>query len=215
MATVRFSKELTDAIIGNARATFANQINAAQVFTPESVTGDEIYFATFGPHATIMEQLPEDYFDMATDVRIRSVRFTAQNMIAIDKTFAFTKPRRWPHSIGKLNPILRPSESYGGGFNTTDDPFWQNLYAEAKAWNDKRIAIIKRRDEFVDAVKKVIEAHITLAPALKMWPPLWDLIPENYRNRHRQVVERTKQEVEVNVDLNRMTVLAAQAKLSR
>lgn len=215
MATVRFSQELKDAILGNARATFSNQINAAQVFTPESVTGDEIYFATFGAHATIMEQLPEVYFDMATEVRIRHVRFTTPDLIAIDKTFAFTKPRRWPHSIGKLNPILRPSESYGGGFNTTDDPFWQNLYAEAKAWNDKRIAIIKRRDEFVASVKQVVEAHITLAPALKMWPPLWDLIPENYRNRHRLVVERTKQEVEVNVDLNRMTVLAAQAKLSR
>lgn len=210
MATVRFSQELKDAILGNARGTFSNQIHAAQVFNPESVTGDEIYFATFGAHATIMEQLPEAYFDMATDVRIRRVK-----EIPIDKTFAFTKPRRWPHSIGKLNPILRPTESYGGGFNTTDDPFWQNLYAEAKAWNDKRIAIIKRRDEFVESVKQVIEAHITLAPALKMWPPLWDLIPENYRNRHRQVVERTKQEVEVNVDLNRMTVLAAQAKLSR
>lgn len=215
MATVRFSQELKDAIIGNARTTFSNQINAAQVFTPESVTGDQIYFAAFGDHAALMEQLPEDYFDMATDVRIRQVRIPATGFIAIDRTFPLSMPRRWPHSIGKLNPILRPSESYGGGYITTDHPFWQALHDEATAWDAKRRNIIKRRDEFVDAVKKVIDAHVTLAPALKMWPPLWDLVPENYRNRHRQVVERTKQEVEVNVDLNRLTVLATQAKLSR
>ena len=210
MATVRFSQELKDAILSSAKATFSNQINAAQVFSPESVTGDEIYFAAFGAYATIMEQLPQIYFEAQSEVRIRRV-----GGISIDKSFPFTEHRRWPYNVGKLNRILRPTELYGGGFNTTDDPFWQNLHAEAKAWNDKRIAIIKRRDEFVDSVKRVIEAHITLAPALKMWPPLWDLIPENYRNRHRQVVERTKQEVEVNVDLNRLTALATQAKFQR
>lgn len=210
MATVRFSKELTDAIIGNARGSFTNQIHAAQQFNPTSVTGDEIYFATFGAQVQIMEQLPEVYFDMSTEVRIRRIK-----EIPIDKSFPFTKPRRWPHSIGKLNDLLRPSESYGGGFVTTDHAFWQNLYEETKAWNDKRIAIVKRQQEFVESVNKVITAHVTLAPALKMWPPLWDLIPENYRNRHRQVVERNKQEVEVDVDLNRLTALATQAKFQR
>jgi hypothetical protein len=210
MATVRFSQELKDAIIGNAKTSFASQVHAAQIFEPKSVTGDQIYYAVFGDFVPIMEQLPEAFFDMATEVRIRQIQG-----VAIDKMFAFSGPRRWPHSIGRLHPILRPSESYGGGYIATNHPFWQDLQLETKAWNDKRLAAIKRRDEFVASVKQVIEAHITLAPALKMWPPLWDLVPENYRNRHRQVTERNKSEVEVNVDFNRLTALATQAKLSR
>jgi hypothetical protein len=61
-------------------------------------------------------------------------------------------------------------------------------------------------------VKKVIEAYTTLAPALKAWPPLWELIPENYKNKHRQVVEREKKEVKLDVDINKLTALSTAAK---
>jgi len=61
----------------------------------------------------------------------------------------------------------------------------------------------------------VIEAHATLAPALKMWQPLWDLIPEEYKDRHRQVVEREKKDVKVDVDLTALTAQVAFHKMTR
>jgi len=48
-----------------------------------------------------------------------------------------------------------------------------------------------------------------------MWPPLWDLIPEEYKDRHRQVVEREKKEVVVNVDLGTLTATVVAHKLTR
>jgi len=48
-----------------------------------------------------------------------------------------------------------------------------------------------------------------------MWQPLWDLIPEEYKERHRQVVEREKKEVKVDVDLTALTAQVAFHKMTR
>jgi hypothetical protein len=61
-------------------------------------------------------------------------------------------------------------------------------------------------------VKKVTEAYSTLAPALKAWPPLWDLIPEDVKNTHRKIVERTKNDVVLDVDIGKLTALSTAAK---
>jgi hypothetical protein len=68
---------------------------------------------------------------------------------------------------------------------------------------------------FVEQVKKIINAHATLAPALKLWQPLWDLIPEDYKERHRKVVERTKSDTQVDVDLGSLTATVVAHKLTR
>ena len=65
-------------------------------------------------------------------------------------------------------------------------------------------------------VKKIIGMHTTLGPALKAWPPLWDLVPEGTKNRHRKVVERVKPEVaEVEVDLTALTGTITAAKFAK
>ena len=91
-------------------------------------------------------------------------------------------------------------------------------YAHIKQQLDDYVSGVKalegQRDEFVAGVKKVVEAHSTLAPALKAWPPLWDLVPEEYRERHRKVVERTKPEAgEIDVDLSKLTATVAVHKM--
>ena len=46
-----------------------------------------------------------------------------------------------------------------------------------------------------------------------MWPPLWDLVPESYKDRHREIKEREKKEVSVNVDLGAMTAAVVANKI--
>lgn len=210
MATVRFSKELCEQILQNAKASFARQVDELSSFQTTSLSGDEIYYATLGAHHTIMDQLPMEYFQVIDTIRIRSVAG-----INIDTTFQLSGKRRWPYHIAKDNAVLREYEGYGGGYVASTDAFWLPLTNEAKAWMNKRNAVIAKRNEFADSVKRVISAYSTLAPALKAWPPLWDLIPENYKEKHREVVEREKREVEVSVDLTRLTALATQAKFHR
>jgi hypothetical protein len=61
-------------------------------------------------------------------------------------------------------------------------------------------------------VTKVIEAHATLAPALKVWPPLWELIPDEYKDRHREIKVQGKKEVTIDVDLGKLTAMSTAAK---
>ena len=48
-----------------------------------------------------------------------------------------------------------------------------------------------------------------------MWQPLWDLIPEEYKERHRKIVERTKTDTQVDVDLGSLTATVVAHKLTR
>ena len=92
---------------------------------------------------------------------------------------------------------------------------YEDIKAEAIAYMDRVKVLRERQTAFVEQVKKIINAHATLAPALKMWQPLWDLIPEEYKERHRKVVERTKNEVTVDVDLGSLTAAVVAHKLTR
>jgi hypothetical protein len=66
-------------------------------------------------------------------------------------------------------------------------------------------------------VKAVITSYSTLAPALKAWPPLWDLLGEDVKDKHREVVEREKRDpaaaISGSVDLDRLTALASLSKM--
>ena len=61
-------------------------------------------------------------------------------------------------------------------------------------------------------VSKVCDAYSTLAPALKAWPPLWDLIPEDVKDKHREIKERVKSEAVLSVDIGKLTALSTTAK---
>lgn len=214
MATVRFSKELCDAIVAAANRSFEKRIQELSVFNPTSVTADLIYETTFGEHIATMKSLPVGYMQTTRKFHIINL-----GTMRINKEFAFTAERPWPFHITNNN-VLRPYNGYSSlAFShdaVADHPVWQPLIQEANTWSMRLKAESAKRDEFVKAVKEIIGAYSTLAPALKAWPPLWDLIPENYKDKHREVVDREKKPgASLNVDLNRLTALAAQAKFQR
>ena len=95
------------------------------------------------------------------------------------------------------------------------DPVVQELVTLIKTRQAAINEAVKRRDEFTASVKQVINAHSTLAPALKLWPPLWDLLSEDVKNKHREVTERSAKATAetVGVDLNRLTALASLSKM--
>ena len=58
--------------------------------------------------------------------------------------------------------------------------------------------------------------YSTLAPALKAWPALWDLLDEDTKERHKKIVERKKKDTDdIGVDLNSMTAAVTFSKLTR
>ncbi len=114
-----------------------------------------------------------------------------------------------------LNRFLKKPSGLGPWtWNNLRTGTYQILFMRVPKWAAINEAV-KRRDEFTASVKQVINAHATLAPALKMWPPLWDLLSEDVKNKHREVTERSAKATAetVGVDLNRLTALASLSKM--
>lgn len=209
MATVRFSQELIDAILKNAGNKMHKPIEDAHNDV-DPVWGTRIYNILFGEYQANIQKLPRFFFTYTDKINIRGVGEINCN-IPFKFATALPYPTVFPdmqHAKGgerwncDIDLLIRP-----------DSPF-QEFYELVNIRNTKIIKARERQTEFIAMVRKVIEAHATLAPALKMWSPLWDLIPEGYKERHRQVVEKFKSEVPVvDVDFSKMTAMATAAKL--
>lgn len=81
-------------------------------------------------------------------------------------------------------------------------------------YTQKLIKASQERHLFVGSVTKIVNAHNTLAAALRAWPPLWDFVPEDTKDKHREVKEKVRKEAVVcDVDLDRLTSVAVTRKL--
>lgn len=207
MATVRITKELTEAIQRNARAKFADRIKAAEDAAPKGTKwGDYIYDKLFGQYVPIMDHLPAEFFHARDSITVSRIGGQSVNL-----KFGLSSARRWPASF----PASLPAESiWSGMVALKDDLIWGELHAEVTAWRTKCHTIREQAREFVEGVSKILTSYSTLAPALKAWPPLWELVPEYTKNKHKEITERRKPEkVAPNVDVNRLTAVLTASKL--
>lgn len=207
MATVRITKELVEDVRAIARRKFDNRIKAAEESAPNTPKwGDYIYETLFKDHIHIMEQLPKNYFKVKEDIRV--VRIAGQ---ICNLNFTFSRARPWPFYISTTE--LAETSNYDG-IELHNNLAWGELYAEFLAWKDKCAAVRKEAQDFVEGVDKVLSSFSTLSPALKAWPPLWELLPERTKDKHKEIVERKKPEREApSVDINRLTAVMAASKL--
>lgn len=182
MATVRITKELTNDIITAAKAKFRDSIKKAEDSRPDHHWGDYIYDAIYGEYAPIMAQLPAGFIHATNRMLIRKV-----GPHSIDLYFEFSAPKLWP---GTLPPEAPAENHYSQALVLDHSPVWNDLRDEVKAWKDRCEAARKRAQEFTEGVSKVLENFSTLAPALKEWPPLWELVPDWAKNKHKEITEK-------------------------
>ena len=207
MATVRFSKELKYDIIANARKLFEKQQVTAQENRPSHEWGDKIYNTLFGAHVPALNNVPAYFLRQAETIKVYNVRGTACLL-----EFNLSAKRPFPIEFPDM-PLAKKSGYYGEDITLKDVAEWEELQADVVRWRNGIKAVVEKRNQFVEQVTKIINAHATLAPALKMWQPLWDLIPESYKERHCKVVE--KKEVDIDVDLSAMTAAVVAHKITR
>lgn len=210
MATVRFSQEFKDAIIKNANAVFEKQVAKAREATNPS-WGDRVYYIAFEQFAPQLNAVPpeflrfEDSFELKCNYEAgRSVSFAVK----------LTTPRVFPRSGIPSGANITSTSSYSLGYEINREHYAE-IIEEIATWQRGINEAVARQQEFVKQVKQIIEAHATLAPALKMWPALWDLVPEEYKNKHREVKVREKKEVEVDVNLGALTAAVTFNKITR
>jgi hypothetical protein len=211
MAVVRFSDELKKAVTDNAKALFSNRISAAYKASPP--IADEVADLVYAQFMPAINTLPKEFLQWSNRVEIR----VPYNTSSIEVSYQAAREYPKPNNRIKLDDDAIMDSMFSISLKLPDTPKYKTYIEQIAVWHEGVKALEKQRDEFVDGVKKVIEAHTTLAPALKAWPPLWDLVPETFRERHRKVVERTKpaSTAELDVDLTSLTAAVTIAKITR
>ena len=207
MATVRFSDELKTEIISNAKALFSKRLQAYHDNPP--AVGDEVADRIFKDFMPVVAQLPKQFLSWTDELSIDAI-----NGRTYGKRFKLSK--QVPKPNGDMTVAnAKMYDRYRLDVKLIGDE-WSDIQAQLDAWISNMAAVEQERDAFVEGVKKIIGMHTTLGPALKAWPPLWDLVPEGTKNRHRKVVERVKPEVaEVDVDLTALTGTITAAKFAK
>ena len=230
MATVRFSDTLKRDILRNARDVFKKRIEDYINAHPVNTSGwaDRIYDTLVDTSlqqklATIPKEWLEidEYltcridFDNAERYKDFNLGKTPEHL---NKSLKYSKPRPRPMSRNKNVETDKVYNILVGGYaldwNDTDFKWLRDEYIKIH----KPICNIKAEErEFIEGVKKVIESHSTLARALKKWEGLWDLLPDEAKERHKRVVERYESEpvedTTKDVDFDKLTASIVTSKI--
>jgi hypothetical protein len=130
-----------------------------------------------------------------------------------DVTLEFSKPMRWPSGFDNAGTGFKMA--WRGGSADYNDSRWAWLIPEFKEYTRKIFEQESKQASFIEGIDKLMVTYSTLAPALKAFPALWDLVDEETKERHKKVVERKSKSVELDVDLNSLTAAVTFSKLTR
>ncbi len=207
MATVRFSKELCDRIEKEARNKMQPAVDRAKAAAPSNDWGQRIYDTLFRVVIPAVNAVPLEWMNITKSFSVEKV-----GSLNTSLRFEFHTDKPWPRVFVASHLAAACTNYNSTRLELSADPVWDEFAVEVQEYMRKVSEAELRRNEFTTMVSKVIQTHSTLAPALKMWPALWDLIPEDVKNKHREIKERTKNEVVLDVDLNKLTSMATAAK---
>lgn len=225
MATVRFSGELKDAILKNADKTFDSRATAAAI-VPEPLLDsqgwlDHIYDTAFAKHLAHLNALPASFLIPQKELRLEEMWLDGQR-VKVDVTLQFANVRGMPKSLGKsskyqlayLSDWSQDRIKYECRRENVKDVAMFDAFAERER---KMRVIDDERKQFRDSVAKLIKEFVTLSPALKAWPPLWDLLPDETKQKHKEISETKRGSTAdlSGLDLNTMTANVVVAKITK
>lgn len=210
MSTVRMTTSVTQDIIGIARGKMQPAVDIAANSKPDASWGQFIYDTLWGNEIDIAKQLPSYWFTVVDKIRIQEVAGCRCYM-----TFQLKNPQPWPVYFPNNHPLASSPHSDGDFLTLNHDFVWSELHAVMVAYQNRLNEARQRQTEFTTMVSTLLGTYNTLAPALKAWPPLWELLPADIQRKHEEVtVSRGKREAAVpaSVDLNRLTAISTALK---
>ena len=234
MATVRISVALKDAVYGRINRLESEGMDMAwkPLSQPDNafITSllDRLYPAELKAQ---LHALPDEFKMRINVLRLRvsaNGRFFAYDLDGIPHDIYMPLKRMDFYPLGYT--IYSGANSYSLSpearlevlsHDAVPEPIENDVYADvrklAETCSDKALRNMAQFEAVRDAVHKVLSAHTTLAPALKVMPTLWELLPDEIKDRHKQITERkkTKETVELDEDVMRKATAALTAvKLS-
>lgn len=213
MATVRFSGELIDSIKSNAHSTFDLRMKKAAEI--DEAIADRIYDHAFKDYYAKMSALPREFFEQYDAFVIQSFG-TVTPHVQVRFSSSRPLPKAYPPNFKLAAGWNSSNVRYNVDSNDPVDVELERYFIEREQ-NIK--AVVEQRNKFVEGVLQVCGSFTTLAPALKAWPPLWDLIPQATKNRHLEVTERKsaadKKDALNEINLGSLTATVVASKLVR
>ena len=224
MATVRFSDKLKDEIERKAEDVFKEKITEAKVNKPVTWNADYLYNTIFSKdRRDKMSALPSNYMETQKNISLsgfydvpreeedkhRGDYWSTHDQVRFDFSIPKPMPHKSDHPDWKKN-WRSMSLKY-------DTPRFAAIQAEWETWVQGVVAIKAKQKEFVKGVNQVTHTYATLAPALKAFPALWDLVPEQYRERHLEISTRKKGSPSElgDLDVDALTSVVTLSKLTR
>ena len=227
MGTVRFSDSLKQDILSNARDMFSAEKEKAHA-SFSSGWGDRLYDSMFSAQVQAqMKACPDWCFETKTGLQLRGFTNAPKDVWQTGETtvdtwkseseiqLAFALPRRWPAKYDNAKTNFK--QDWRNALIDYQDTRYDWLKPEWKKYTQAIFNAQVKQDEFIAGVQRIMDSYSTLAPALKAWQPLWDLVPNEAKDRHKKIVERpkTKEAEELGIDLNSMTAAVTFNKLTR
>lgn len=208
MATVVISDRIVNQVRHAVSLLYKEKIEAAEV-TP-SHWGTMFYEAAIpGELLEKMKALPKSYFyKFPNRVLVYSHGMSLSVYINGDNESITPIIFDWEVNGCKGNPTSVEIN--------TNDPRWEGFIQEYKEWRDKKQAAYDEREQAVKNAITILRTWRTLAPALKAWPPLWELLDQSTKDRHLQKVEKQtrKRELPDMVGLGNLTTRVVAKRLT-
>ena len=215
MATVRFSNELRGSILRRAEALFTKRITDINMNVVHEDVYKRVVAPVLEPIAEKAKEIPEPFFSFTKETTVY-VRHPQHGNFRRD----YTLPTETvcPKKLYVVHPGLKLDSGYRDmtahiSFDTLPEDLREHADAQCTALYTLR----NEAKNFRSSVDKLINHYATLAPALKEWPPLWDLLDSSVQNRHKEVSEKRKRssaKEELDLSLDRMTGTVVANKLS-
>jgi hypothetical protein len=219
MSTVRISGYLKDTVKSNIDKIFEKRINKAKE-NYDTKWGqrivDNLYPADL---QTALNALHKDWFEVNHDLTLSSfynMKLSEEYRYGLEFSNLFIKEYRRPHEydVCKIEGVRF---NYRNEVHLdANNPKWDWIKAEWIKYNEAIIELKKKRNEYQEKVMSILNAYKTLSPCLKVWQGLYDLLPEEIQDKHREVKEKrtvTKAE-DLNIDTDSLSSTLITSKLT-
>jgi hypothetical protein len=220
MAVVRMSLKLIDDIATNSGNMFTARRERLLANGPE--LGDKLYDIAMEPYREHMEALPPEFFEKYDYVHVAGYQHGSTSLrYDVMLKHKFSKPRPFPYKFPD-GARLTFSNSYHKSYVLVGE-CWEDYHNTFMEWQDKVKAIDAEQKEYMVQVRGLLQQHSTLAPLLKQWPALWDLLPQYAKDKHTEIKERQPRAPvvkdsdgdEIEVDFNKLTAAVVAHKLTK
>lgn len=185
MATVRLGVNLKDEIYENAGAQSAGMVRPDPTKQVTSDMAADMVWQHWITANNIDNALLHDMERVGVLVRTNDLPFGTTN--GVNHGSRLKQPRLWwasgsnPVGVGWKKDFYSFSVS-----GITESAVW----SAAIAYHRQLEVQSQERVKFLAGVKAVLNRHTTLKSAMAEWPGLWELVPDEAKRRHQEVVVR-------------------------